>query len=94
MEREGLSGTWNADHGSVERAISMRLEQYTGRRFDRLEIRDYLHGVRQPEPRFVADFAASYSLTVRERRLIAWAYTFSEVPNPQTLNSPPPIDGG
>ena len=83
----------DADAGDsrVEDLISGRLEERTGHRFGRREIRDYLRGSRLPPPQFIPAFADTYSLTVKERRRVAWAHAFSEPPHPRTLEYPPPV---
>jgi len=77
----------------IEDLISERLEERTGERFGGREIRGYLTGSRPPPPRFIPAFAEAYSLTVKERRQVAWAHAFSEPPHPRTLDSPPPARG-
>ena len=74
----------------LEDSIASRVEERTGQRFKRQEIREYLRGSRQPSPRFIPAFAETYSLTVKERRMLAWAHAFSEQPHPRTMETPPP----
>jgi hypothetical protein len=71
-------------------SIARRLEEHTGRRFGSAEVMQYLRGLRTPPPHFIPAFADAYALTVRERRLVAWAHAFSETPRPRTLEAPPP----
>ena len=78
----------------VEDSIARRLAEHSGLHFGSREIRYYLSGTRPPPPRFIPAFADTYGLTVRERRLVAWAHAFSETPQPSTLESPPPGVGG
>ena len=83
-----------AGDSHVEDSISRRLAEHSGLYFGRQEIRNYLRGTRPPPPLFIPAFADTYGLTVRERRLVAWAHAFSETPHPSTLESPPPGGGG
>ena len=79
----------------LEDSIARRLAEHSGLLFGRREIGHYLRGTRPPPPQFIPAFADAYGLTVRERRLVAWAHAFSETPHPSTLESPPPdAEGG
>jgi hypothetical protein len=92
LERyEGSSST--IGHGRIEGVIARRIEEEFGGQqdFGREEISDYLHGERWPKPEFIRAFVGAFSLTVVELRLLAWAYTFSEVPHPRIAQHPPPI---
>jgi transcriptional regulator with XRE-family HTH domain len=86
-------GASTAGHGRIEEAIARRIQEAFsgGQDFSREEISDYLHGERWPEREFIQAFAEAFSLTVKERRLLAWAYTFSEAPDPRIVERPPPV---
>jgi len=65
----------------IEDAIADRLEEVTGNRYERQDISDYLHGRRYPGPEFIPMFAEAFSLSVAQRKLLAWAYAYSEYPD-------------
>jgi hypothetical protein len=87
------AGTSTPGHGGgIEEAIARRIEELSGvRDFEREEISEYLRGERWPRAEFLPAFAEAFSLTVVERRLLAWAYTFSEAPHPRIAKRPPPV---
>ncbi len=94
LASERGAGTSTVGDGRIEEAIARRIEEEEfggGRDLSREEISDYLHGERWPEPEFIRAFAEAFSLTVKERRLLAWAYTFSEAPDPRIVERPPPV---
>jgi hypothetical protein len=94
LER-GASASPASDRG-IEGAIARRIEENSDRDFGREEISEYLQGRRWPRAEFLPAFAEAFSLTVKERRLLAWAYTFSESPPTRMEGCPPPVaaDGG
>jgi hypothetical protein len=80
--------------GRIEELIARRIEEEFGgdrEDFGKEEISEYLSGARWPEPEFIRAFVEAFSLTVVELRLVAWAYTFSELPHPRIAQRPPPI---
>jgi hypothetical protein len=82
----------STSRGRIEELIARRIETFSGvRDFGREEISEYLQGERWPEPEFIRAFAAAFSLRVKELRLVAWAYTFSEAPHPRIADRPPPV---
>ena len=62
-------------------AIAKCIEETTDHKVGPEEISDYLHGRRCPGPAFMLAFAEAFSLTVDERRRLAWVYTFFEFPD-------------
>ncbi len=60
--------------------IGERIAETTDHAVDPQEVLDYLEGARCPTPKFIPAFAEAFSLTVEERRRLAWVYTFSELP--------------
>lgn len=62
-------------------AIARRIEEATGHKVTHQATSHYLRGTRCPGPEFMHAFAEAFSLTVQERRQLAWMYTFFELPD-------------
>ncbi|QIN77656.1 hypothetical protein GBA65_03070 [Rubrobacter marinus] len=60
--------------------IAARIREAADHAVDPEDVLDYLRGARCPAPKFISAFADAFSLTVEERRRLAWMYTFSELP--------------
>jgi hypothetical protein len=91
LERRAEVSTTSSGGEHIEELIARRIQEISGDQdFDLEEISDYLHGERWPEAEFIRAFVEAFSLTARERRLLAWAYTFSESPPTQMEGRPPP----
>lgn len=63
------------------RTIAQCMGKATGHRVSHREISSYLGGRGLPSPKFMRSFAKTFSLTVEERRKLAWMYTFSRPPD-------------
>jgi hypothetical protein len=62
------------------KAIASHIVEATGDEFNHQEITLYLQGTDTPPQRFISTFAEAFSLTIEERRRLAWVYSFSKEP--------------
>jgi hypothetical protein len=56
------------------------LKEAAGYEVSHHTLAEYLYGAALPEPEFFCVFAQAFSLTVQERRALAWLYCYGYVP--------------
>jgi hypothetical protein len=61
-------------------SIAEHLKEAAGYEVSHHTLAEYLYGAALPEPEFFCAFAQTFSLTVEERRNLAWTYIYGYLP--------------
>jgi hypothetical protein len=61
--------------------IARHIEKAVGYRVSPHVLAKYLYGSSLPEPEFFRAFAEAFSLSIQERRALAWAHSYGYIPS-------------
>jgi hypothetical protein len=75
-----LSSIAQRRHVYEPHAIAEHLKEAAGHEVSHHTLAEYLYGAHFPEPEFFCAFAQAFSLTVEERRNLAWTYIYGYFP--------------